>query len=330
MKPKYFIGVDISKLTLDIAVLHAKDPILSFKIENSQVEVKQFLTEIKKAYGFKNKEVAFCAEHMGIYANFLLDVLNKKKIPVYLESPLRIKRSLGIIRGKNDRIDAIRIASYAKKNYQTMKVWQPQRECIEQLKRLYTIRKRLVKIKTMLTNNEKDTSYYLTKTEADNISENYSVSKMAIKLDINNIEEKMLSIIQADDKLKRLFEVITSVPCIGKVIATILIVQTNEFLDFDDAKHFASFCGIAPFEYSSGTSVRGKTKVSYLANKEIKKMLHIAVLGLLRNPKHFLTRYYLRKIDEGKHKMSVFNAMRNKLLSRVFACVRNDKVFKEI
>ena len=69
-------------------------------------------------------EFIFCAEDMGLYANFLLKVCSSKKLTVCMESPLRIKKSLGIQRGKNDALNSIRIAQYASDHFSTLKVWQ--------------------------------------------------------------------------------------------------------------------------------------------------------------------------------------------------------------
>jgi transposase len=140
MEPKFFVGVDLSKLTIDLAILHVNMPARSFKIENSEEAIKEFLIEIKSDYGFKGKEIFFCAENMGVYATNLTKVLSSKKINICLESALRVKKSLGIQRGKSDKLDAIRIAEYAKKNYKDLPVWSPPRECINRLSKLATLR----------------------------------------------------------------------------------------------------------------------------------------------------------------------------------------------
>ncbi len=98
---------------------------------------------------------------------------------------------------------------------------------------------------------------------------------------------------------------------------------TDNFNKIKTYRKGACYAGIAPFEYSSGTSIRGKTKVSKMGNKYIKKLLHTCTLSILKQKKGDLYAYFKRKIEEGKHTMSVLNALRNKLLNRVFACVNN-------
>jgi transposase len=136
-------------------------------------------------------------------------------------------------------------------------------------------------------------------------------------------------LIRSDQKLNRLVEVITSVPCIGHIIAIQIIVHTNEFSKVTTARQFACYCGIAPFEKSSGGVSLGKAKVSFFANKELKAYLHLAAMGCLRQKDGFLRQYYLRKQKEGKNNMSILNAIRNKLVHRIFSCVAHDSMYAD-
>ena len=145
MEPKYFIGLDVSKITIDIAILGSGKLIDTFKIPNTDIGVQDFIKFLKDNYKCKGRNTFLCAESMGLFTNYLTASSEKNGIPICLESALRIKRSMGIQRGKSDAVDAIRIAEYAMKNYRTMKIWVPSRSCILRLKCLSTIRKRLLK-----------------------------------------------------------------------------------------------------------------------------------------------------------------------------------------
>ena len=113
---------------------------------------------------------------------------------------------------------------------------------------------------------------------------------------------------------------------IGFVTAVNLIIHTNGFTIMNDSRKLACYCGVAPFEYSSGTSIRGKTKVHYMANKKLKCNLHMASLSAVKLDAD-LKAYYERKVAEGKNKMSVLNAVKNKLLARIVACVNNQRAY---
>lgn len=327
--PKLVAGVDISKYTLDIALVSDANQTLSFKINNAELDILTFLKQVRSQFKLRYSDMVFCAENMGLYAKFLVDALCKRRVTLFLESPLQIKRSLGLQRGKTDKADAIRIAQYARKNFYTLNAWEPPRPCISEMKDLHTIRKRLLKVKVILKGNSKNENHYLGLETASSRAALSLRSLAAVTEELLEIENRVLSIIETDEKLKHLFNLVTSVPGIGKVIGTQLIVHTNEFRDFRDPRKFASFCGIAPFPWSSGISVSGKTRVSFYANRELKSLLHIAAMRNVKHKSSSLGVYYRRKVKEGKNKMSVLNAIRNKLIHRIFSCVNNDKPFQE-
>ena len=99
---------------------------------------------------------------------------------------------------------------------------------------------------------------------------------------------------------------------IGLIVASYMIVYTHNFTRFDTWRKFACFSGIAPFDHESGTSVKGKTKVSPIANKQLKTMLHLSAICAIHTDTE-LKEYYHRRLAEGKPKISVINIIRNKL-----------------
>ena len=134
--------------------------------------------------------------------------------------------------------------------------------------------------------------------------------------------------INQDPELKRLFGLITSVNGVGKVTATQIILTTNEFKDIKEAKKFACYAGVAPFIKESGMH-KGKARVSHMANKKLKTLLHLAAMVAIQHNQE-LKVYYDRKVNqEKKNKMSVINAIRNKLILRIFACVKQDRMYEK-
>ncbi|RZK16725.1 MAG: IS110 family transposase, partial [Flavobacterium sp.] len=105
--------------------------------------------------------------------------------------------------------------------------------------------------------------------------------------------------------------------------------SSNEFKDITDPRKFACYSGVAPFEHRSGSSVRGKSRVSSLGNKAVKSLLHLAAMAAIGCNEE-LKDYYQRKVAEGKNKMLVLNAVRNKLIHRIFACVNQNRKYEKI
>jgi transposase len=161
------------------------------------------------------------------------------------------------------------------------------------------------------------------------LEKSMSKSIKAIEKDIEGVEQKLKQIINDDNDLKRIFNLITSVVGIGFVTAINLIIHTNEFKMLTDVRKLACYCGIAPFEYSSGSSIRGKRRVHPMANRKLKTNLHMgSLVGVQLDPD--LKAYYERKVAEGKNKMSILNAVKNKLLARVLAVVKRGEPYEKI
>jgi transposase len=327
MSYKYFVGVDVSKATLDFAVLNGKELIISTQTSNDFSGLRDFMKQMKASLPKLNLEdTIFCMEHTGVYNEHLLDFLSGKGANICLEVATHIKMSSGLQRGKNDKIDAIRIAQYAYRNRDELKLWQPKREVVQQLKTLSGVRNRLINAKKQLTVALHETASFDNKASVT-IKVHCQSSLKAIDNDIAKTEKAMEKVIASDEQLSRLFEIITSVKGIGKVTATEMIITTNEFKNINDPKKFACYSGIAPFEHISGSSVKGKSRVSHKANKAMKTLLHMAAITAV-NYNIDLKSYYQKKLLENKNKMTIINAVRNKLVHRVFACVKNNRLYQ--
>jgi len=320
----YFFGVDISKRTVDISLLHLQS-ITHKQFDNNRSgmqELCQWLKELQIQFD----ETLFCMEATGLYCFTLTHFLAENTIDVWIEHAAQIKKSTALDRGKNDKVDSKRIAIYCSKNLDRLRLWRPMDATIDKIKHLASLRERLVetqkKLLTPINEFEETGNTEMAKLLRKTIKKSLD----AIDADLKSVEIKIIDIVNADENIKQLYKIITSIVGIGFVTAINLIIHTNGFAILKDARKLACYCGVAPFEYSSGTSVRGKTKVHYMANKKLKCNLHMASLTAVKLDVD-LKKYYERKVAEGKNKMSVLNAVKNKLLTRVVACVNNQKEY---
>jgi transposase len=157
------------------------------------------------------------------------------------------------------------------------------------------------------------------------------VNKDAIKgleKSLEQVEEKMSEFIEQDQELKKKYDLVTSIKGVGQVLAISLLVFTHGFTKMEDGRKLACYCGVAPFEYRSGTSVFGKTGVSKFANKELKRILYLVSMNSIQYNGE-LKAYFKRKVEEGKPKMSVLNAVQNKLLHQIVAVVKRGTPYVE-
>lgn len=132
-----------------------------------------------------------------------------------------------------------------------------------------------------------------------------------------------------EEELKKQFDLICSVKGIGEQMALNFIISTDGFKRFKNGRQFASYCGVAPYPYISGTSIYGKNKVSHLANKKLKSLLNMCAVSAIQHAPE-MKLFYQQKVAEGKNKMSVINIVRNKLIHRVFSVVKRGTPYVEL
>lgn len=326
MKFKWFIGIDVSKRTFDIAMRINKEGVIHRRYSNDKLGFKSF-TQLIRDEKIELKDALICLEHTGVYSSLLLRFLDEKSANIWIENALTIKRSLGIQRGKSDRVDAIRIAEYAYRFKDKCALWKPARKQVSILKALISLRFRLIKTKKTLRAPLQELEF--TKTIGSKEIQLLTAPVLkAINAELLEVEEQIEKLIADDSHLQRLQDIITSVDGVGKVTAWQMIATTNEFKDFKSGRQFACYSGVVPFDHSSGTSIYAKPKVSNLANKKMKELLHMSALSATVM-KGDLNDYYNRKVEEGKNKMLVLNNVRNKLVQRIFACVNENRKYEK-
>lgn len=325
MDYKSFVGIDVSKKTLDVVIFQKekmnKSPHIC--IENSTKGCQELLSWFKEN-NVCIKKALVCLEHTGIYSTLAVTFF-QNKTTCCMESALHIKRSLGLIRGKNDKADAYQIARFCYLHREELKPVEMPSEVLLKLKHLLNERDRLVKSRQIDRTIIK---------EFDNEVNQQSINRarkriLSLTEDIKEIEKEMENSIRLDPSLEVNYQLISSVIGIGLVNAVTFILYTNNFTSITDSRKYAAYSGIAPFEHTSGTSVRGRTKVSKLANQKIKvNLTNGARSAIINDPE--LKLYYNRKKEEGKHHGTVMNAVKFKLISRVFATVKRGTPFVKL
>jgi len=316
-KFKEFIGIDISKLKFDIRI-HSNQ--IASVFDNNNTGFKKMVNWVLKNVDCDKEEILFALEHTGLYSLPISVFLSENKFHFILLPGLEIKRSLGIQRGKNDKIDAKRIAEYAYQKKDKIVPSQLPFKNILQIRRLLKLRERLVKYRAGFLKDKSENKIFLNAKENKLLFEIVDKSIIELNKKIDKIEKEIDIIVESDTLISKQFYLITSIKGVGKQTALFVIAYTNCFSNFDNWRKFASYCGTAPFPYSSGTSIKGRNKVSPLANKKIKSLLNqCARSSIICNPEMKL--YYKTRKEKGDNGMSITNIIRNKMISRIFAVI---------
>ncbi len=249
-----------------------------------------------------------------------------KKIGVCLENATNIKRSVRDTRSKNDKVDSRNIALYLLQHFGELQLWQKPRDVVSQLKLLLTQRSTLVEGLKRLKAFQKERKQY--QWSGVHKTKNYEAGIKGLKADIEAIEKDMWELIKTDAELCRMFYLIVSIPAVGKITAMHFICYTNEFKTVKSGKQLSAYCGVVPFEKSSGKSVKWKPRLPHQANKILKTLLHLCATTAIKMKGAFAT-YYRRKIAEGKHALIAINGIRNKLALTIAAVIRTGEPYSE-
>lgn len=322
MKLQHIIGADLSKESIDLACHQLQTHL---KIKNSTIGFQQMLKWLKQQK-VHYSDIMIVMEHTGLYSYHMEKFLHRHQISFTKVSALAIKRSLGLIRGKNDKVDAQRIAKYGFEKKDVLVAADKPNEIIKRLQMLHSTRNHLVKHRASLKCALKE--YQNVIRQSDLIIQSQLALIKIFTQQIKKIEVEMAELIKKDQAVSQNFQLLITIKSVGKVVATSTIIKTGNFTKFANARKFACHSGIAPFEHSSGKSIRRKTRVSHLADKSMKTLLDQSAKSAIQYDKE-LKNFYQRRIAAGKSKKSTINIVRNKILYRMFAVIKRQTPFIE-
>lgn len=316
----FFVGIDVSKMKLDVTFLDKpleKKP-YHFVVSNDSKGIKVIIKELSKRK-VDMESVLISFEDTGVYSLPLGCYLSQNKLDYWMIPAIEIKRSKGISRGKNDKNDSRDIAFYTMTNIHKLRLSKIPEISLIELKLLFAEREKLMKSLRILDSTKEGIGYIPKEAMRNVLKINAKVINQ-IKKAISKIECEMKRIISENEQLKIQNDLIQSIPGVGPQTALYLILVTKAFQSFDNWRQVACYAGVAPFEYSSGSSIRGRTKVNHLADKKLKSLLTLCAMNAKKYDAEIKI-YYERKVSEGKSKMLVLNNIRCKLIGRIFATV---------
>lgn len=266
-------------------------------------------------------------ENTGIYHRLIWDFCTANLLPLYIGNAADLKWSFGIARGKTDKVDSLRLCEYCYKHHEDIQPTTALNKALITLKDLLSNRSKLLKQKNAIkqtinelkVSNDKTTQELMVKLNKSAIE--------GLQKSIKLFEAAMLKMISQDAGILRNYTYLLSVPGIGKITAVFILCCTNNFAVKTSGKQLASYAGVVQFEHSSGTSVKGRNKVHFMANKELKALLTMGALSAVQAYPEFKD-YYERKMKEGKKHLQVLSAIKNKMLLRVAAVINQQKNYE--
>ncbi len=307
-KGKQFIGIDISKDSFDVWFPDKGH----FSFENSNKGFRSLYKELSTT-------TDWCVmEATGSYYQLLAGYLYSKSILVSVINPLVIKRfiQMKLQRNKTDKSDSKMISLYAME--QEISLWNPHPIYIDQCRLLNSSIDIYNKQSTALKNK-------LHSIQSQGVTNGIIVKSLKRQIkcvvkEVDLLEQEIESLIKQN--AGQMLTNISSIPGIGKKTAILLISNTNAFSSFENHKQVRSFFGLAPTERTSGTSIRGKSRISKAGNPAIRVNLFLCSFSACKT--NIQCRLlYNRLVDKGKSKKLALVAVSNKLLKQAFAVAKS-------
>jgi transposase len=322
MKKKFILGADISKRTIDIHCFGMHD---CLTISNGSKGFKELVKWIKKQVSRDFEGVIIVMEYTGIYTYNFENFLHGESIDYVKRPALDIKRSAGIKRDKTDKADARMISKYGWQRREELQPMKPLSSTQLDLQQLMAYRDKLVADKSSYQSRIKELKGQMQQKLNQRITQSTENIMQLLKEEIKKTEAAIKELVTKDEALAANYELVHSVKGIGFSTTVHMLIKTENFTRFN-ARKFACYCGVAPFKNESGTSIRGKTKTSHLANRKIKSLLTMAAISAINHDPQLKTKYE-QKLQEGKAKMVALNIIRFKLIERIFSVIKRQSPY---
>ena len=313
---KLCCGVDVSHLKLDVCYQNNLGELFHLQVGNNNEGFKKILEHTGRDYHF-------VMEATGVYYIRLAFWLHEQGCKLSVVNALSIKRyiQMHLERNKSDKKDAAWICRYAIE--QSPVYWEMPDSAYFEGKQLYnTIREFAEQIKRF--NNQLHSLRLLPVPSKDTIK---SLEKMNRQLEkeIKNLEVKLQALLQQWQPAQ--FKSVSSIKGIGKRATSMLIVFTQGFKYTKSHRQLISFAGLSPTEYSSGSSIHGKSRIYKRGGKNLRDVLYMCSMNAIKtNPA--CKALYDRLRANGKTGKQGLIAVCNKLLKQVFAVVKNNSLYQ--
>jgi len=317
MKFTYVIGLDMAKQSFALAV---HDHPFEKEFDNTAKSIRQMLKTLSKVLNTPVDQCLFCLEHTGLYSLEMINQLSAQHLSYAVISGLELKKSQGISRGKSDPMDARRIGEYAFLRQHKLKLHHLPSAALIKLRELLSLRALHVRNRAGYKARYGEQKRVLTQCENPILFKSQKKMIAVLNKEIDKLENQIRELIDENEKIKYYYDLISTVTGVGLVVASQIIAKTNCFTSFANWRKFGCYCGTVPFPNESGNT-KGPRRIHHTADKSMKVLLTLAAqAAIIYDPQ--IKHYYHRKLKEGKTKKCARNAVRNKLLARIFSVAK--------
>ena len=319
-----FVGIDVSKKTLDIAIQTKAQAPVYFKVLNNASGLSQLLRKLETLESDFSK-ILVCCEHTGVFIEKLAQVMKGTEVTLWVVNPIVLKyATIDLNRYKTDKADAFKILDFAIMQQAKAVNYNFSSNFTYKLKQLNQTRKQLVRLRQQVSNFMSNNKEKVFGIELSSLILKHIYKEL--NEGVKQLEKEIKEEIKRDPVAAQIYKILLSIPGIGPVIAQHLILITDCFKRFSDYKSFACYVGIAPFPKQSGSSLKVKSRTSKKANQALKAELFQGALSVCRE-KLFFNKYYKSKEAEQKHHLWIMNSIMNMMVKIIFVLIKNNQAF---
>jgi transposase len=313
----HYIGIDIAAdhVTISILTSPTASVVLGKDVENSPDGFAEFFA-LLDAHHITPASSVCCLEATGVYGEHLCYILQAHGYKVAVEPPLKVKRAFALSGHKSDAVDSRQIAEYAYRFADELNFWTPRSTILEQIQVLLTAREQFTQQKVANQTTLKALERKYVQTPLAN--SRYILTIEQLNENIKAIDKELKNLIKGDSSFRQMLTALTSIPGVGILLATRLMVVTENFTRPVTARQLSAFIGICPYMHESGSSISKPPRSRRHGPAALRKLLYLAAMSVRQHSAPF-KHYFLRKVAEGKSPRLVINNIANKLLKIICA-----------
>lgn len=326
MNVPFVVGIDCSKDTFALTVMDAeRQTVSSGEFANHVAGIKRALKLVRRL-NFNTLDGLFVVENTGVYTETLIYKLAAMGCQVAMVDGLRVRNSVPDKYHKTDLIDSAHIAEYGIRYADKIQLWEPKKALVQRIEALLVGRRLLVKHRSALKNQRKalELKYLDVSSAIQHLNQAIDQHTELIK----KIDSDVESVIEEDPQLAQGVALLRTIPGVGPVLATDLLVYTNGFVTIPTYPTAAAHLGIAPRPYSSGTSVDRPPRSRRFGPRSMRATLHMSARSIVQHRAEG-KKYWAQKKAAGKHGNLILNNLANKQLRLALSVLRNWKPFDE-
>lgn len=316
----FYLGVDVSKAKLDCMLLDSTTgKVKSKSIQNTNAGFKQLIEWLAEK---KAPNAHVIMEPTGVYHEPAALALTDAGLTLSLVNPAQLRQfaqGLGV-KNKTDKADSTVLARYG----ETLKpdVWQPPSKSARHLKALLARRDAIADDLQREQNRQEAIEFAVS---PDEVKHSIIQSISFLKAELKRLEEMIKQHIDSDPDLRCKKDLLETIPGVGERVSSNLTALFSA-KTFDSAEQLAAYLGLVPVQWESGTSVRGRPRLSKAGPSHLRKLLYMpAVVARKWNP--HIKSFSDRLIAKGKSKMAVIGACMRKLAHLCFGVVHTGRPY---